>query len=159
MTRLRAGEARYTGLVSSETLSRKEEAGQSSERLTGLGKVLIAVYLVLATAATFRSGYQIATKFDEAPVAYLLSALAGVVYMVASIALMKRRGAWRTVAWIALTFELVGVLVVGALSIAIPELFAHPSVWSGFGSGYGYVPLVLPILGIVWLARTRKSAR
>lgn len=117
--------------------------------------MLIAVYIVLATAATFRSIYQIARKFDEAPVAYSLSAVAAVVYIVATVALIKRRGVWRTVAAVALSFELAGVLVVGVLSIAVPELFAHDSVWSFFGRGYVFIPLVLPVVGLVWLNRSR----
>ena len=129
-----------------------------SERLSGLVKVLIAVYIVLALAATFRSVYQILTKFEEAPLAYVLSAVSGVVYIVATVALIKHRGAWRTVAWVALLFELVGVLTVGTLSLTHPELFAHPSVWSQFGIGYGFIPLVLPILGIIWLTRTKESS-
>lgn len=129
-----------------------------SERLSGLGKVLIAVYIVLALAATFRSVYQILTKFDEAPLAYTLSAVSGVVYIVASIALIKHRGVWRTIAWAALVFELVGVLVVGTLSLTHPELFAHPSVWSYYGIGYGFIPLVLPALGLMWLTRTKVRA-
>lgn len=162
--RLLNTQKRYTWGVSSEILSQQNEPhshekgeGSDAERLTGLAKVLIAVYLVLAVAATFRSVYQILTKFDEAPLAYVLSAVAGVVYIVASIALIKRRGVWRKVAWVALSFELIGVVVVGVLSVTAPSLFAHPSVWSGFGSGYGYIPLVLPVLGLIWLARTRKS--
>lgn len=127
------------------------------ERLTGLGRVLIMVYLVLAAAATFRSFYQIVTKFDEAPLAYSLSALSGVVYIVATIALMKRSGVWRRVAFWAILFELIGVVVVGVLSIATPKLFAHPSVWSWFGMGYGFIPLVLPVLGLIWLARDRNA--
>lgn len=131
----------------------------STEKLRGAGRVLIAVYLVLAIAATFRSVYQIISKFDEAPVAYSLSALAGIVYIVASIALIKRRGAWRTVAWFAIGFELLGVLVVGVLSFAVPQWFAHPSVWSWFGAGYLFIPLVLPVLGLVWLSRSARSAQ
>lgn len=125
-------------------------------KLTGLGKVLISLYLVLAAAATFRSVFQIIRKFDEAPLAYSLSAVAGVVYIVASIALIKHRGVWRIVAWAALIFELIGVLTVGTLSITHPELFAHPSVWSHYGNGYVYIPLVLPVLGLIWLYRTRE---
>ena len=121
--------------------------------------MLISVYLVLAIAATFRSVYQIITKFDEAPLAYSLSALAGVVYIVATVALIKRRGVWRTVAWAALLFELCGVVVVGVLSITVPQLFGHPSVWSFFGSGYLFIPLVLPILGLLWLSRTGRVER
>ncbi|WP_430413598.1 hypothetical protein [Leucobacter manosquensis] len=129
-----------------------------SDRLGGLGRVLIAVYIVLALAATFRSVYQIIAKFDEAPLAYSLSALSGVVYIIATIALIKRRGIWRSIAWGALIFELSGVLVVGLLSIVEPQLFGHPSVWSFFGSGYLFIPLVLPVLGLIWLRSTGRAA-
>ncbi len=135
--------------------------GAAHDRIGGLGRVLVAVYIVLALAATFRSVYQILRKFDEAPFAYALSAVAGVVYIVASIALVKGRrsdsGAWRRVAWAALFFELCGVLVVGVLSFAAPQWFAHPSVWSHFGSGYLLIPLVLPVLGLVWLKRSGRA--
>lgn len=127
--------------------------------LGGLGKVLITVYVVLALAATFRSVYQIISKFDEAPLAYVLSAVAGVVYIVAAVALIRRANrVWRWIAWVALTFELAGVLVVGTLSLTAPQLFAHPSVWSVFGQGYVFIPLVLPILGLVWLFREQRAA-
>lgn len=132
------------------------EPEETRVKLTGLGKVLISLYLVLAAAATFRSVFQIIRKFDEAPLAYSLSAVAGVVYIVASIALIKHRGVWRIVAWAALIFELIGVLTVGTLSMTHPELFAHPSVWSHYGNGYVYIPLVLPVLGLIWLYRTRE---
>ncbi|WP_125100303.1 hypothetical protein [Leucobacter chromiireducens] len=136
------------------------------ERLGGLGRVLIAVYLILALAATFRSLYQILSKFDEAPLAYTLSAVSGVVYIVATVALiMGVRGrtpgavrVWRGIAWAALVFELCGVLIVGTLSLTTPELFGHPSVWSSYGSGYLFIPLVLPVLGLVWLRRTGRAA-
>jgi hypothetical protein len=123
----------------------------TSSRSTGLGRVLIAVYAILALAATGRSVYQLLTKFDEAPVAYLLSALAAVVYILATIALILPGAFWYRVAWIAIGFELVGVLVVGTLSIVQPELFPHDAVWSRFGAGYGFIPLVLPIVGLWWL--------
>ncbi|WP_348648474.1 hypothetical protein [Cryobacterium breve] len=51
------------------------------------------------------------------------------------------------------------MLVVGALSILDPALFPHDSVWSVFGSGYLFIPLVLPILGMIWLARHRPDGK
>lgn len=123
-------------------------------KMAGLGKVLITFYAILAIAATARSVYQLFAKFGEAPLAYSLSALSGVVYVVATFALARRGDTWRKVAWITLGFELFGVLLVGALSVFVPVLFAHPSVWSWFGMGYGFIPLVLPLLGMLWL---RKS--
>jgi hypothetical protein len=41
----------------------------------------------------------------------------------------------------------------------MPELFGHPSVWSGFGVGYGFIPLVLPVLGLIWLRRQNAGAK
>lgn len=130
---------------------RPTDSSAQPGRLGGLGRVLIAVYIVLAMAATFRSIYQIITKFDEAALAYSLSAVAALVYVLATIALIMRRGVWRKIAWAALSFELCGVLIVGVLSLVAPQLFAHPSVWSNFGQGYVFIPLVLPILGLLWL--------
>jgi len=131
----------------------------AEHRTGGLGRVLIAVYLILALAATLRAIYQIIAKFDEAPLAYLLSLLSGLVYIVATVALIKRDGIWRAVAWAALIFEFLGVLIVGVLSLVLPDLFAHPSVWSWFGNGYLFVPLVLPVLGMVWLRSEAKERR
>lgn len=122
----------------------------------GPGRVLVAVYGVLAISATARSAVQVIRDLDEAPLAYLLSAFAAVVYLVATVALARRGRTARRVAWAAVGTEMVGVVVVGALSLARPELFPDATVWSGFGQGYGYVPLVLPVLGLWWLARTRS---
>ncbi len=128
------------------------------ERITGIGRVLVTVYGILALAATGRSFVQIVSKFSEAPLAYLLSALSAVVYIVATVALVKRGSAWRTVAWATITFELIGVLVVGVLSLIEPQWFPHDTVWSVFGRGYLFIPLVLPILGMIWL-RSQSSTR
>ena len=126
-------------------------------RASGIGRLLIAVYGVFAISATARASFQLLTKFDEAPVAYSLSALSAFVYILATIALAKSGERWNKLSWLAIGFELAGVLLVGAASILLPELFAHPSVWSGFGIGYGLVPLFLPILGLIWLRRTNAS--
>lgn len=115
--------------------------------------MLIAVYGVLALAATGRSFVQIVGKFDQAPLAYLLSAVAAVVYIVATIALTRPGWNWYRVAWATISFELLGVLLVGTLSLVDPELFPHDTVWSGYGSGYLFIPLVIPVLGIIWLTR------
>lgn len=117
----------------------------------GVGIILIALYGLFALAATGRAIYQILADFEKAPIAYLLSALAAVIYIVATIALARGDRTSMRVARIAITIELVGVLAVGLLSYLVPSEFPDKTVWSHFGSGYGYVPLVLPILGLLWL--------
>ena len=127
-------------------------------RRSGAGRILIAVYLVLALASSGRSFYQLVAKFDQAPVAYTLSAVAAVVYILATIALIAPGPAWYRVARITIWFELIGVLTVGTLSLIVPGMFAHPSVWSFFGAGYLLIPLALPIWGLVWLRRHPESS-
>ncbi len=131
-----------------------------AERSTrsGPGKVLVAVYGIFALAACARAGVQIATRFDEAPLAYLLSAFAGVIYVVATVMLARGTRTSRKVATVAIMVELVGVLTVGTLSVLDPEAFPRATVWSVYGSGYGFVPLLLPILGLWWLWATRPPA-
>lgn len=128
-------------------------------RLSGVGRVLVAVYGVLALAALGRSFVQIAQKFDEAPLAYSLSALAAVVYVVATVALVRSGRGWYLVAWLTIAFELTGVLVVGTLSVVLPGWFPHDTVWSWYGRGYLFIPLVLPVLGMWWLAKHRPGAQ
>jgi hypothetical protein len=120
----------------------------------GFGRVLVAVYAVFALAASARSIYQLATKADEAPIAYALSALAGVVYVVATLALATDR---RRLAIATIGFELVGVLSVGALTLVDASLFPDQTVWSDFGAGYVYIPLVLPFVGLWWLRHTNAG--
>lgn len=119
---------------------------------SGPGRMLIAVYGIFAIAATARSAVQIATHFERAPLAYALSAFAAVVYVVATAALAGVVS--RRVAYLACGVELAGVIVVGAASLVFAGAFPDATVWSDFGGGYGFIPLVLPVLGLLWLRRT-----
>lgn len=134
----------------------------SSRRMSGVGRVLVIVYAIMALAATGRSFVQIVERFDEAPLAYTLSAVSAVVYILATLALVFAGSrAWYVVAWVTISFELAGVLIIGTLSFVLPELFAHPTVWSWFGLGYVFVPLLLPFAGLWWLVKhpPARSAR
>jgi uncharacterized integral membrane protein len=127
------------------------------KRTLGVGRLLIVFYAVFAVSSTARASFQILTKFEQAPLAYSLSLLSALVYILATISLAKAGKRWKQAALASVVFELAGVLSVGALSFVAPELFAHPSVWSGFGSGYGYIPLVLPILGLLWIRKSQRE--
>lgn len=130
---------------------------QQPRTASGPGRVLVAVYAIFALAATSRAGVQISTKFHEAPLAYLLSAFAAVVYIVATIALARRGDGWWRVALTACSIELLGVLTIGTLSLVDAAAFRHPTVWSVYGEGYLFIPLVLPVIGLYWLRRTAPA--
>ena len=128
-----------------------------STTASGPGRLLVLVYGIFAVSAGARAVVQIATKFGEAPLAYLLSALAAAVYVLATIGLARSGpGAWR-LAVAACTVELLGVLTIGTISLVQPGDFPDETVWSGYGRGYGYVPLVLPVLGLLWLRHTARA--
>jgi hypothetical protein len=119
----------------------------------GVGRLLIAIYAIFAISATARATYQLIREFDQAPLAYSLSAISALVYLLATYSLSKPEPKWQRIALFTIWFELVGVIAVGALSLALPQYFAHPSVWSSFGAGYAFIPLLLPILGLIWLRK------
>lgn len=128
-------------------------------RASGPGRLIIALYAVFVVGALSRAAFQIATKFDEAPLAYSLSAVAGVIYVVAAVSLAVRGDRAWWVSLVAISTELGGVLAVGLWSVLDPSAFPDATVWSGFGRGYLYIPLVLPLVGLWWLWSTRPSTR
>src|SRR3984957_1719709 len=119
----------------------------------GPGRLLVAVYGLFALSACARAGTQIATEFSRAPAAYVLSAIAGVVYIVATVTLVNGSRTARRIAFVSCSVELAGVLAVGTWSVLDPASFPDATVWSTYGVGYGFVPLVLPVLGLLWLRR------
>ncbi len=123
----------------------------------GPGLILLSVYGLFALAAGARASVQIATKFSEAPLAYLLSALAAVVYLVATVGMARSTSVSRRVAVASCSFELAGVLIVGTASVIDEDAFPDATVWSTYGIGYGFVPLVLPVLGLLWLRFSRPT--
>jgi hypothetical protein len=134
------------------------ESGGGAPGGTGAGRVLVALYATFALAAGARAAVQLSTKFAEAPLAYLLSAFSAVVYIVALVGLVRGGRAGRRVAFVAISIELVGVLVVGTFTLADRAAFPDETVWSAYGRGYGFVPLVLPVLGLLLLRRTGQKS-
>lgn len=126
--------------------------------MRGDGQVaLLAAYSLLALAATGRSVFELVTKFDEAPLAYTMSTVAAVVYIVATWAIARADAMSLRVARVACTFELVGVLVVGTLTIVNPDLFKVETVWTYYGIGYGFLPLFMPGLALWWISRKQAE--
>lgn len=142
--------------MSDPTTVHTETARDRHSLRSGPGLIIVVVYGVLALAATGRSILQIVEYFERAPLSYLLSAFAAVVYIIATVALAA---GMRRLAWVTISIEMAGVLVVGLASYVAPESFPDRTVWSHFGSGYGFVPLILPALGLWWLRRGSRAPR
>lgn len=144
--------------MSERTPSPGHTAQRPDSTRKGPGRLLVAVYGLFALSASARAGVQIATQFSHAPVAYLLSAFAGVVYILATVTLANGSPVARRIAVLSCSVEFAGVLAVGTWSVIDPATFPDATVWSGYGSGYGFVPLVLPVFGLLWLRRWFRRA-
>jgi hypothetical protein len=120
---------------------------------SGPHQVLLAFYALFTLAAGARAAVQLASDAARAPVAYTLSAVAAVTYALGWYAIRRASVGHTGLASVTLWVELTGVLVVGTLSLVVRQWFPDASVWSDYGIGYGFVPAVLPVAGLLWLRR------
>jgi hypothetical protein len=119
----------------------------------GPGRLLVSIYGVFTVAAGSRSAYQLIAQYHKAPLSYVLSAFSAVVYAVILVLLVRGGESARRVALLCCAVELTGVLVIGTLTIVTPSLFHDQTVWSYYGAGYLFIPVILPVTGIMWLRR------
>jgi hypothetical protein len=129
-----------------------------SQPRSGPHLVLLAVYALFILASGSRAIVQLATKFHHAPVAYVLSLVAALTYVAGWFAIRRAAHGRPEFARVMLWVELGGVVVIGTLSLVVPDWFPDASVWSDYGSGYGWVPAILPVAGLFWLHRTHPRA-
>ena len=120
---------------------------QKNQPLLRTGSLLVSIYGILAFAAIGRSAYELMFKFSQAPIPYALSFFSALVYLVATLALVRNTNRSSKFARVAISIEMVGVIVVGILRFTAPTLFTYAgkpvhTVWSYFGIGYGFVPLL-----------------
>jgi hypothetical protein len=123
--------------------------------ISGPGMLLVWFYGVMVVGAVSRSAFQIATQFDRAPLAYTLSAVAGLVYGFITYSLVRGGETARRAALVCCAAELVGVLTVGTWTLVEPSAFPDATVWSDYGMGYVFIPVLLPLSAMYWL---RKGA-
>lgn len=119
--------------------------------IRAIGQILAVSYPVLALSAGVRAIYQLFFKpgvADKFPPA--LSAAAALLYLLATVGFLIRKPWtwWLTVGILAL--ETAGVLVVGTLSVLEPGIIGR-TVWHDYGVDYGFLPLIQPVLGLIWL--------
>jgi hypothetical protein len=79
-----------------------------------------------------------------------LSALAAILYLIATLGFAYRRKWTWWLSVISLGFETIMTLLIGVWSFVDPDLIGR-TVWRHFGEDYGYFPLFQPMIGLVWL--------
>ncbi|MCN9240837.1 hypothetical protein NGF19_08525 [Streptomyces sp. RY43-2] len=135
-----------------------QEKPARTRLISGPGMLLVWLYGVMVVGAVSRSVVQISTQFDKAPLAYSLSAVAGVVYGFITYSLVRGGETARRAARLCCAAELAGVLIVGTWTLVEPSAFPDATVWSDYGMGYLFIPVLLPLSALYWL-RTSHTPR
>ncbi|KOV91273.1 membrane protein [Streptomyces sp. NRRL B-3648] len=119
--------------------------------------LLVWFYGVMVVGAVSRSAFQISTEFDRAPLAYSLSAVAGLVYAFITYTLVRGGERARRAALFCCAAELAGVLLVGTWTLVDRSAFPDATVWSYYGAGYVFIPVLLPLSAVYWLRKARDQ--
>ncbi|MET7860758.1 hypothetical protein ABZS81_26865 [Streptomyces sp. NPDC005318] len=127
------------------------------ELSAGPGRVLVWFYGVFTVAAASRSIVQMILDFGKAPLAYVLSAVAALVYGFITYSLVRGGERARRTALVCCAAELAGVLIVGTWTLVEPSAFTDTTVWSYLGRDYLFIPVILPVTGMIWLRRSRNG--
>ncbi|MHB9754904.1 hypothetical protein ACYBSK_11050 [Streptomyces sp. BYX5S] len=150
-----SGEAEVA--VTAEDKNASKAAAKAEKKrgrlIGGPGLLLVWLYGVMVVGAVSRSAVQISTEFDKAPLAYSLSAVAGLVYAFITYSLVRGGDTARRAAFVCCALELAGVLIVGTWTLVEPSAFPDATVWSDFGVGYLLIPILLPLSAMYWLRK------
>ncbi|MFJ8309417.1 MULTISPECIES: hypothetical protein [unclassified Streptomyces] len=123
---------------------------------SGPGRVLVWFYGVFTVAAASRSIVQMIMDFGKAPLAYVLSAIAACVYGFITYSLVRGGEKARRAALVCCAAELLFVVTVGTWTLADASAFPDATVWSDYGMGYLFIPVILPVLGMLWLRKAKR---
>ncbi len=140
-----------------DSAAEDDESGLSGF-IAAAGVILAISYPILAISTGFRAVYQL--FFKEGVTNYLapaLSAVAATLYLIATVGFaIREKWAWR-VSVVALGLEMALVLLVGTLSLIIPDTIGR-TVWRYYGIDYAFFPFVQPLLGLLWLFHPKTLA-
>lgn len=120
----------------------------------GLGRIVMVLFWLFGLLTAVPALVALIRATDTPIGPRLIAVLAGLVYLVIAVGITHNGRKMRFIAWAATTVALVGSLITGLFELGTDHAAAVTSAWSRFGADYWYVPLVLPLIGFVWLWRS-----
>lgn len=120
----------------------------------GLGRIVMALFWFFGVITTIPAVVSLIRDQQDPLGPRLVAVLAGIVYLLAAIGITHNGHRMRLLAWGSMAAALVGPLVVGLLGLGMARSSPVVSAWADFGAFYWYFPLLLPLIGLVWLWRS-----
>ena len=117
----------------------------------GLGRVVMVIFWAFGVWTTANAIIDLFHLDDEPLGPALTALLAGLVYLLAALGITHNGKRMRILGWTTVTLELIGPLMVGMMSVGISQLSVSRSAWANCGADYYYLPLIIPIIGLIWL--------
>jgi hypothetical protein len=118
----------------------------------GASDVLGFFYALWSFSALGRSSYEYLFKRPTTYIPAHLSTFVGLLYILIIVGLRRRSPRWWRLTLALLIVELAGVLIVGTIDV-VWRPFPYATVWSNYGVGYFFMPLLLPFAGLWWMLR------
>jgi hypothetical protein len=123
----------------------------SPELVASIGKIIAVTYPFFSLATGARAIYQLIFPPNAADLrGPILTGVASLIYLIAALLFVYRKPWTWWLAVILLTFESLGVLTVGTISLIHPN-FIGQTAWQDYGMDYFFIPLIQPFLGLIWL--------
>lgn len=129
----------------------QDQVADDRPRSLGLGRIVLAVYWIFGLVTSAIAVVDLVNHGQGALGPRFVSLLGGLVYLVAAAALTHNGRRMRVVGWSCVVVELLGPIIVGLVGLGIPEVSGARSVWADFGADFWYLPIAIPVVGLVWL--------
>lgn len=117
----------------------------------GWGRIIIAALWIFAAVVTYTAIADFFTLSSHALGPRLVSVIAALGYIVAAVSLTHNGRRMRVLAWTAIGFEITGVIVTGLIGMEVKEIGEIRNIWANFGAQYGFLPMLVPLVSLVWL--------
>ena len=120
----------------------------------GLGRIIIALFWVLGVWIFATAIIDLCHGQGKPWGPQLVALLAGVDYLVAATALTHNGRRMRMVGWVSIALSIAVPIGLWVASLGLDELNSARSAWTGMGVDFYYIPLVVSLIGIVWMWRS-----
>lgn len=120
-------------------------------RALGLGRLVMVAFWGVGLWLTGAALADLFTHGEGPRGPEILALVAGVVYLLAALALTHNGRRMRIIGWACIGATIAAPILFAVAGVGLPQLAEPRSAWTGFGSDFFYLPLLVSVIGCVWM--------